>query len=84
MSKEDKFKSLLRSPSGSYETKEEIITPISSHADELVQVSGKKRTNLEFDAELHRWLKTHCASKGKSMVDVVEELLRRYREEIDG
>lgn len=80
--KKDKFKDLMRSPSGSTEVKEELMTqPVNNSATPFVQIIGKKKATYELDAELHHWLKLHAVKVNKKMVDVVEEVLRRYREE---
>lgn len=84
--KADKFKSLMRSPSGSQDNKSEIIKPaelVHSPANELVQISGKKKATFELDAELHRWLKVHALTINKDMVQILEELLRKYRSEME-
>lgn len=84
--KADKFKSLMRSPSGNQENKEEIIFPneiTKSPAHELVQISGKKKATFELDAELHRWLKVHALTINKDMVQILEEVLRKYRSETE-
>lgn len=78
--KADKFKDLMRSPSGSTETKEELMIPDSPVA-QFVQIIGKKKATFELDAELHHWLKIHCVQVNKKMVDVVEEILKQYRKE---
>lgn len=85
--KADKFKNLMRSPSGSQENKIEMLQQdqelSKSPANELVQISGKKKATFELDAELHRWLKVHALTINKDMVQVIEELLRKYRMETE-
>ncbi|WP_068612552.1 hypothetical protein [Paenibacillus tuaregi] len=84
--KADKFKNLMRSPAGAQESKAEIIKDAelaNSPANELVQISGKKKATFELDAELHRWLKVHALTINKDMVQIIEELLRRYRSETE-
>jgi hypothetical protein len=70
----------MRSPSGSTETKEELMIP-DSPANQFVQIIGKKKATFELDAALHHWLKIHCVQVNKKMVDVVEEILKKYKEE---
>jgi hypothetical protein len=78
--KKDKFKDLMRSPSGSTEVKEELMSnPGNNPASQFVQIIGKKKATFELDAELHHWLKIHCVQTNQKMVDVVEESLKRYR-----
>ena len=75
--KAGKFKSLMCSPSGNQETKEEIILPneiVKSPAHELVQISGKKKATFELDVELHRWLKVHALTINIDMVQILEEV----------
>lgn len=74
--KADKFKSLMRSPSGSVETKEEMIV---APAQSFVPIAGKKKATFELNAELHHWLKLHCVQTNQKMVDIVEDLLRKYK-----
>jgi len=81
--KQEKFKNLMRSPSGSTEVKEDLMTNPSnadSPASQFVQIIGKKKATFELDAELHHWLKLHCVRINKKMVDVIEELLKEYRD----
>lgn len=80
--KQDKFKDLMRSPSGSNEAKEGMITgPAKTPAEQFVQISGKKKATFELDAELHYWLKIHAVRTNQKMVDVVEDILKQYRAE---
>jgi hypothetical protein len=83
--KKDKFKDLMRSPSGSTEVKEELMSQPQGHvnnsATPFVQIIGKKKATFELDAELHHWLKLHAVRVNKKMVDVVEEVLRNYRDD---
>ena len=83
--KKDKFKDLMRSPSGSTDVKEELMNQpdqvVNNPASPFVQIIGKKKATFELDAELHHWLKIHAVRVNKKMVDVVEEVLKRYREE---
>lgn len=80
--KQDKFKDLMRSPSGSNEAKEGMIAgPNKTVADQFVQISGKKKATFELDAELHYWLKMHAVRTNQKMVDVVEDILKHYRAE---
>lgn len=86
-SKADKFKGLMRSPSGSQEAKQEMLKPMTQPANpvnQLVQITGKKKATYEMDAELHRWLKLHSITVNRNMVDIIEELVRKYREEQEG
>jgi hemerythrin len=81
-SKQDKFKDLMRSPNGSNETKESMITgPTKTSAEQFVQILGKKKATFELDAELHYWLKIHAVRTNQKMVDVVEDILKQYRAE---
>lgn len=81
--KADKFKDLMRSPSGSTEKKEDIVDGPSfkTPAEQFVQIAGKKKATFELDAELHYWLKIHAVRTNRKMVDVVEEVLQNYRKE---
>lgn len=79
-SKTDKFKSLMKSPSGSVETKEEMIGSVTTaNSQAFVPIAGKKKATFELDAELHHWLKLHCVQNNQKMVDLVETLLRKYK-----
>ena len=79
-SKTDKFKSLMKSPSGSVETKEEMIVSVpAASSQSFVPIAGKKKATFELDAELHHWLKLHSVQSNQKMVDLVENLLRKYK-----
>jgi hemerythrin len=79
----------MRSPSGSLENKEQMIEQQQqgmpkSPAYDLVQISGKKKATYEMDAELHQWLKKHCVAINKTMIEVLEEQIRKYRADVEG
>lgn len=82
-SKADKFKDLMRSPNGSNDKKEDIIEgpPIKTPAEQFVQIAGKKKATFEIDAELHYWFKMHAVRSNRKMVEIVEEIMKKYKEE---
>lgn len=73
----------MRSPNGSTEKKEDIIEgpTTKTPAEQFVQIAGKKKATFELDAELHYWLKMHSVRSNRKMVDVVEEILLKYKAE---
>lgn len=58
-----------------------IAGPNKNESQQFVQVAGKKKATFELDAELHYWLKVHAVRTNQKMVDVVEDILKKYRAE---
>lgn len=84
-SKGDKFKTLMSSPNGAVERKQQMfenahVSP--SAVKETKEETKKKKATFELDSELHQWLKIHAVETNQKMVEIIETLIRNHREEI--
>lgn len=92
MSKKDRFSNLLSDPgpTGENQKKQIIASYVNAGIQETASTVSQESTNTEMqkpvkkkatfdmDKDLHTRLKTHAASKGVPMVDILEQLIRNY------